>query len=257
MKRFGLSFALYFAPLVAYADGDYGISCVPYESGLSGLICESTVPAETTPSTGSTTRDHQHEVDVTVRIPDHDHDPTPQGPRGPQGKHGDVGPKGDPGPRGDVGPQGPKGDKGDDGSRGPQGVPGETGLQGDVGPQGPKGDKGDTGQDGAKGDQGDVGKQGERGERGMTGRVKSDWAAMAIAAGSIPHTDDPVSIGLGLARAGGTSAAALGIEIAVPWEQMNAHFSDIGLYNGKFGVTLLKTQDETAVSVGVSFGFGG
>ena len=107
------------------------------------------------------------------------------------------------GPRGPAGPEGP------------QGPAGPQGLQGDIGPVGP---------------------------RGLTGHVRRDWAAMALAGGSIPYTDTPVSAGVGVGAAGGTSAVAFGVAV-----RLGEH--------ARATVTLMRTGDESGVAGGLAFGF--
>lgn len=102
--------------------------------------------------------------------------------------------------------------------------------------QGPRGFPGEQGERGERGD------QGERGEQGEAGVVKSDWAAMAMAAGAIPYRDDPFWLGLAVGHADGQSALALGAR---------AHVDD----RVTIGATLMTTGDETGAAAGLAIGF--
>ena len=105
--------------------------------------------------------------------------------------------------------------------QGPRGLPGEPGIQGERGEQGI---------------------QGERGEQGEAGRVKSDWASMAMAAGAIPYRDDPFWLGLAVGHADGQSALALGAR---------AHVRD----RVTIGATLMTTGDEIGAAAGLAISF--
>ena len=124
-----------------------------------------------------------------------------------------------PGPQGQIGPRGLKGH---DGPRGLRGQTGPRGLRGQTGPRGPQG------------------RTGPQGPRGATGHVRHDWAAMALAAGSIPHSDSRASIGVGLGVVDGTDALAAGLSLRIA-EKWRA------------SVTVMRTNDETALGAGIGF----
>ena len=110
---------------------------------------------------------------------------------------------------------------------------------GTPGTPGAKGDTGNTGDTGAKGDTGNTGDTGAKGDKGDPGRVKRDWAAMAMAAGSIPYRDEPVSIGVGYGAVPGTGAFALGAQIEL---------TEIV----RFRATLMKTREEIGFAGGLA-----
>lgn len=95
---------------------------------------------------------------------------------------------------------------------------------------------------GFQGDRGPQGLQGERGPQGSAGLVRSDWAAMALAATGIRYTDDARSIGLGLGNADGTSALAAGIRFDLPSTRLH-------------GAVMHSLDGETGVSVGIAWGW--
>ena len=72
--------------------------------------------------------------------------------------------------------------------------------------------------------------------------MSSDWAAMALAAGSIPYVDSPSSVGVGVGTAGGASAVALGIAV-----QVGA--------SARITATLMRTRDETGLAAGLAVGW--
>lgn len=108
--------------------------------------------------------------------------------------------------------------------------------------QGPRGFPGEQGERGERGEQGERGERGERGEQGEAGGVKSDWAAMAMAAGAIPYRDDPFWLGLAVGHADGQSALALGAR---------AHVAD----RVTIGATLMTTGDEIGAAAGLAIGY--
>lgn len=101
---------------------------------------------------------------------------------------------------------------------------------------------GPRGLPGERGPRGLPGETGPRGLQGETGHVQPDWAAMALAAGSIPYVDAPISAGVGVGSAGGTPALAFGIAI-----RLTDH--------SRATATLMRTSDETGVAAGLAFGF--
>lgn len=105
------------------------------------------------------------------------------------------------------------------------------------GPRGPRGEAG------ARGLAGPPGPAGPRGPRGKTGRVRSDFAAMAIAAASIPHPPRfRLSAGVGAGATGGTSAVALGVTVRL---EDRIHVT----------ATWMGTNDERALGMGFALGF--
>ena len=158
------------------------------------------------------------------------------GPPGSPGRNGRSGRQGRTGETGAQGVPGETGAQGVPGETGAQGVPGETGAQGVLGETGAQGVQGKTGAQGVQG------KTGAQGVQGKTGRVKLDWAAMAIAAGSIPYTDDPVSIGAGFGVAGGTGAISLGARVKLS-EAV------------RFQAELLRTREESGFVFSIATGW--
>ena len=114
--------------------------------------------------------------------------------------------------------------------QGPRGFPGE------------QGERGERGEQGGRGERGEQGVPGERGEQGEAGDVKSDWAAMAMAAGAIPYRDDPFWLGLAVGHADGQSALAVGAR---------AHVGD----RVAIGATLMTTGDGIGAAAGLAIGF--
>lgn len=97
--------------------------------------------------------------------------------------------------------------------------------------------------DGVMRDQGTCpGPQGAPGPRGRPAAAERDWAAMTIAAGSIPYADETVSAGAAFGTAGGEVALALGARL-----QLNEIVS--------LSATVMRSDDETGAGVGIGFGF--
>ena len=65
---------------------------------------------------------------------------------------------------------------------------------------------------------------------------------MAMAAGSIPSSDESVSIGVGFGVAGGQGAVALGAQIELS-------------ETTRFSATLMRTSNQTGFGAGLSIGF--
>ena len=94
-----------------------------------------------------------------------------------------------------------------------------------------------------KGERGEAGPPGRDGRDGAPGQVlhyRPDWAAMAAAAGSIPYTADPLSIGASATSIGGANALAIGV---------SRRFDDWRLTG-----QIMTTGDELGVTVGAAIG---
>ena len=99
------------------------------------------------------------------------------------------------------------------------------------------GPQGEAGEAGERGPEGPAGPQGESGE------VRRGFAAMTIAAASIPWPEDAtVGIGIGVGSMTGADAIAAGVSVRLgdAWRTR---------------VTWMATRDDRAVGFGVGFGF--